>query len=59
MAKCPDIKIKSLTPNSFLRVKVIITTEFKIRQFIAIKLIKLATKILRCSFVFDDGDNKN
>jgi len=59
MAKIPDIKVRSLTPNSFLHVKVIITNEFKIRQFVAVKLIKLATRILKCSFVFDDGNNRN
>jgi hypothetical protein len=51
-----DIKLRQLGEDSIIKVKVVITKEFKLRLWIALKLIALASFVLGCGIEVNQSD---
>jgi len=49
-------KLKKLDNRFTLRVRLIETGEFRLRKYIALLLIRLATVVLGCGLEVDDAD---
>jgi hypothetical protein len=57
MASMNDIKIKKLKEDTVLKVRIIVTKEFRLRMWLALKLMRLSSFILGCGIEVEKSDN--
>ena len=55
MATLPILKTEDIMKKLVVKIEVITTRKYKVRRYIALKLLILAGKLLNCMMVIDVG----